>query len=108
LKKFLVNHNLIGNIIVLFVAALFLGQPVVEVYLNMECDVSILETEIDASSDLEEYTDTELENEKTITELFFFESTNGTFVQVHFLHFTPHLWSDCSKEILIPPPDFIS
>ncbi|MFT7427993.1 MAG: hypothetical protein ACI9IZ_000471 [Nonlabens sp.] len=108
MKNFLVNHNLIGNIIVLLVAALFLGQPVVEVYLNMECDVSILETEIDASSDLEEYTDTELENEKTITELFFFESTNGTFVQVHFLHFTPHLWSDCSKEILIPPPDFIS
>lgn len=92
----------------LLIAALFLGQPVIEVCLNTEYDVSILETDIDGSSDQEEYTDTELENEKTIIELFFFESKNAAFVEVHLVHFIPYLWSDCSQEILIPPPEFIS
>lgn len=108
LKNFLANHHLIGNIIVLLIAALFLGQPFVEVCLNTEYDVSILETDIDGSSDLEEYTDTELENEKTITDLSFFESKNAAFVQVHLVHFIPYLWSDCSQEILIPPPEITS
>jgi hypothetical protein len=108
LKIFLTNHNFIRNIIVLLIAALFLGQPVVKVCVIMEYDVFILDTDIDASSDLEEYTDTELENEKTITEFYFFESKNGAFVPVHLAHFTPHLWSDCSQEILIPPPEFVS
>lgn len=108
MKFFLANHHFIGSLMVLLLAALFLGQPVVQVFVHMEHDVCILDTDIDGSSDLEEYTDSELENQKTINDLLFFETKYGATVQVPLVHFTPHLWSDYSQEILIPPPEFTS
>jgi hypothetical protein len=105
LKNLFANHNFIGNIFVLLICALFLGQPVVEVCLNRNYDVSILDVEVDGVSDVEEYTDTDLENEKTITDLLLFESKNGSFIPVYTVDYTPPLWCDCSQEILIPPPE---
>jgi len=93
---------------VVLIAAILLGQPVAEVCLHIQHKVSVLDADLEPSSDLEEYADSELEKEKTITELFLFESKNAAFDQLHLIHFIPHLWSDCSEEILMLPPEFIS
>ena len=88
----------------ILICALILSQPVVEVFVKIDNNITVIDTDVDSDIDVEENSKKELEDEKTFNDFNFIASNDELLNQIVLNYLIDLVWESHSQEILIPPP----
>lgn len=98
------RFNFFMHTCMILICALILSQPVVEVFVKIDNNITVIDTDVDSDIDVEENSKKELEDEKTFNDFNFIASNDELLNQIVLNYLIDLVWESHSQEILIPPP----
>ena len=98
------RFNFFMHTCMIIICALVLSQPVIEVFVKLDNNITVIDTDVDSDFDVEENSKKELEDESTFNDFYFVASNDEILKKIVLNYLIDLVWESHSQEILIPPP----